>query len=473
MKKFILFFLVLVLHLPFLVAQTKVLKKGTILDSLPISNANDESYALYLPTYFETTKAWPVLFAFNMEGKGKMELRIFQEAAEKQGFVLAASNSLSDTLSLSENILIANRMFNDVFALLPIHKGRVYTGGVRSGANFAAFVPLFIKEVHGVVSWGGTISNPELLSSKNLYFFVGLTDKQSFKYSEMLATEELLNRLKFPNALLVADDPGAIARKDYIERGMVFLTLSAMSKGVTDRDEEFIRNAYEQSVNLINLAIGNIKLIEAEKLMENTIKVFRPLVDTDSLKKVQRNIKREKLYKSQKRYADNLLLKELLTKQDLTFALEEDIITYNYNNLGWWKFQMEELDTKYIKNAKLADQQLGHRLTGFVNALVEDNIDIQKDAKQIDEQALEFLWMLKTIIAPTDYGYYKKIISNSAKNGDYGTALFYVEELLKAGYTNRQELYDLEHTALLRITPEFNTLVSKYLKEARYQSIEE
>ena len=48
-----------------------------------------------------------------------------------------------------------------------------------------------------------------------------------------------------------------------------------------------------------------------------------------------------------------------------------------------------------------------------------------------------------------------------------------LEELLKNGYTNTSELYELENTALFRIMPEFNLLVEKYLKDARYEIIEQ
>ena len=81
--------------------------------------------------------------------------------------------------------------------------------------------------------------------------------------------------------------------------------------------------------------------------------------------------------------------------------------------------------------------------------------------------------MLKTITQPKEYSYYLKIISYSTKIDDYGTSLFYLEELLKNGYTDKEKLYELENTALLRITPEFNEIVEKYLKKARYEVIEE
>jgi len=116
---------------------------------------------------------------------------------------------------------------------------------------------------------------------------------------------------------------------------------------------------------------------------------------------------------------------------------------------------------------------LGQRLFGFVNKLVEDNILTLKEDTPVDEEGVLILWMLKTITDAKDFSYYLKVISTTSKHQDYGTAIFYVEELLKNGYTNMEELYSLEHTALLRITPEFNAVVAKYLKDARYVPIDE
>lgn len=133
---------------------------------------------------------------------------------------------------------------------------------------------------------------------------------------------------------------------------------------------------------------------------------------------------------------------------------------------------MDELK-KHKKSANIFQRQMGIRLEGYLNALIADNIDMVNAHSPLDEEALNFLWMLKTITAPEDYSGYLKVISLNAKVEDFGTALFYLEELLKIGYDNVDELYALENTALLRITPEFNALVDKYLKKARYDIIEE
>ena len=110
-------------------AQQLKLKKGIIIDSLRINDSIPESFSLYLPTKFENTGKWPVIFVFDLKGRGKQTLRLFKAAADKQNYILASSNNLSDTLSISQNILIANRMFRTVSGLFSIHRDRVYTAG--------------------------------------------------------------------------------------------------------------------------------------------------------------------------------------------------------------------------------------------------------------------------------------------------------------------------------------------------------
>ena len=52
------------------------------------------------------------------------------------------------------------------------------------------------------------------------------------------------------------------------------------------------------------------------------------------------------------------------------------------------------------------------------------------------------------------------------------TFMPFIEEALKKGFQDKERLYSLEDTALLRIDAKFNKLVAKYLKDARY-TIEE
>ncbi|MCK5440904.1 MAG: alpha/beta hydrolase, partial [Maribacter sp.] len=241
---------------------------------------------------------------------------------------------------------------------------------------------------------------------------------------------------------------------------------------IIPKDSVYVARSYNQSMLEINNLVSENKSVIAYKILDEIAGIYKPFQKIDYLNESIKTLKRSATYKSQNRNQNAIFFKESLIKEDYDYYLEEDILTYNYNNLGWWNYQMGELK-KHKQSSNTFQRQMGIRLEGYLNALIDDNIDLIRLNEPIDEESLNFLWMLKTIISPKDFDNYLKIISLNAKVEDYSTALFYLEELLKNGYKNTDELYALENTALLRITPEFNALVAKYLKESRYMIIEE
>lgn len=453
-------------------AQQITLKKGAIIDSLPVKDSILESYAIYLPTSFDVTKRWPVVFVFDMQGRGKQVISMFRQAAEEQGYILAASNNVRDSLSLSKNILISSRMFNAVNSFLPIKKDRSYTAGFGGGARMASLIPTFVKEVQGVISCGSPVANEEVLSSKNQFHFIGIVGKEDYSYTTMLNSQKLLNKLKLPNQLLVFEGGHEWPKSKELAKAMEILTLAAMAKGIETIDEVFVNTTYQRNLGQVSTLLSAENSLMANKYLEEMNTIYRGIKNVDSLRGNAKTLRKTKLYKTQNRSQNAAFFKEDFIKDEYAYLLEEDVLSYNYNNLGWWKYQMDEL-TKYENGSSIFEKQMGRRLKGYLNALIADNIDALNTSATIDEEALTFLWMIHTITDPENHTPYLKVITSSSRVEDYGTALFYVEELLKNGYDNKKELYALEHTAILRLTPEFNELVAKYLKEARYEIIEE
>ena len=443
-------------------AQDLTFKKGGITDHIKVNDSIDETFAVYLPGNFDMSKKWPVLFVYDMQGRGEKVLRLFSAAAEHEGYVLAASNNIHDSLSISKNVLISHRMFNSVFSLFPIKKERTYAGGVSGGARFASLLPTFIKDVKGVISAGSSLPNSDILSIHKPYHFIGIVGNEDYNYSKMLANNKTLNKLKFPNQVLIFDGGEQWPNKEYVIKALQIFTFSAMASGNMAKNDSLIRRAYQKNLIAVNTLVNANKSLRAEHLLVEMISVYASHQNIDSLKLIRKKLRKTKLFRSQYRNHNAVFLKETLIKEDYGYYLEEDILTYNFNNLGWWTYQMEVLG-KYEKSSNPYEQQMAKRLCGYVNALIEDNIDGLKAEKGIDLEALNLLYMLKTITAPKDYTSYLRVISNSAKMEDFGTALFYLEELLKNGFTNKKELYSLKDTGLLRITPEYKEIIVKYL----------
>lgn len=470
MKKNI--FLIFLSFTLFGTAQQVTLKKGAIIDDIKVADTIAETFAVYLPKAFEMEKKWPVLFVYDTNGRGKQVISMFREAAEEQGYILAASNNISDTLSLSKNVLISSRMFQTLFAMVPIQRNRVYTGGYAESARLATLMPTFIKQVKGVISCGSSVANSEVLSSSNPFHFVGVVGVEDYNYLSMLGTEKVLNKLKFPNNLLIFQGGQEWPSTKYLSKAMELMTLASMANNELEKEETFIDKSYRNSLGEISSLITANRPLLAYNSLKEMSESYRLLRNVDSLKTSSKTLRKTKQFRSANRMLNSVFFKETLIKDDYVYYLEEDVLTYNYNNLGWWKYQMEKLQ-EYAKSPSIYEKQMSRRLKGFINALIADQIDIVKSESPVDEEALNFLWMVNTITEVQSYQPYLNVISYSAKIEDYGTALFYLEELLKNGYTDYTALYSLEHTALFRIMPEFNKVIAKYLKDARYEVIEQ
>jgi len=456
----------------FVFSQELTLRKGQIIDSIAVKDSIQESFSLYLPTAFNTKEEWPVLFVFDEKGRGKQSLAMFREVAESEHYILAASNNISDTITISKNVLITGRMISKVNAILPLNKNRIYTAGVASGGRVANLMPIFFKDIEGVISCGASLANVELLAAKNPFHFIGIVGKEDFNYSSLLSDEKILNRLKFPNNLLVSNSTDKWPEKKLLKKGLRLFTLSAMAKGFVPKDTTYIENSYQEDLAFINELRKNKKMLLADRAFTEMLDVYRTHKNIDSLKNERKELRKDKLYKNLKRNESAALFKEELLKEDYIYYLEEDLYAYNYNNLGWWNYQMAEIN-KFISGDSEAERQMGKRLNSYLNALIEDNIEIVKSEKIVDEEALILLSMLKTITEPKAYKYYLEVISLSSKYEEYGTAIFYLEEAFKKGFKNKEKLDTLAHTALLRISPEYNKLMDKYLESARYEIIDE
>ncbi|MBO0321944.1 alpha/beta hydrolase [Muricauda sp. CAU 1633] len=469
-KKQLLFFLSLVC-LTSASAQQMVLKKGEIMDSIPVQDSIPSSFSLYLPRDFSTDKKWPLLLVFDLEGKERQTMSIFVGPAEKEGYILAAPK-VKDTVSLTNNMIVTNNVLEEIVNLLPIQRERIYTAGASGGGRFAGLVPIFIRGVSGTISIGASLTNTDLLNVRQPFHFIGMVSKEDYNYPTMLEDEKLLDRYKFPNQIVLHEEKNTWPQIEDLQKGLQLFTLAAMGRKLVPMDSMYVDTAYKEDIAKVNLLKNSGRLIWAEQYLGEMMSMYGAHKNLDSLREVQKELRRDKQFRAMRRSENAAFSKEILLKENYQYDMEEDMFAHNFKNLGWWNYQMDEID-KFINGSNIHEQEMGHRLVGFLNALAEDNIALVQSGQVIDEDALAFMYMLKTILEPENFEFYLKTISLSAKNEDFGTALFYLEEAFQKGFKDRDKLYSLEDTALLRITPEFNKMVEKYLKDARYDIIEQ
>ncbi len=448
--------------------QEMRLQKGKVMDSLPLRDTVGSKLSLYIPMNFERERNWPLLFICTTEGDTPQTMRYFQQASEANGFILASSSAIGDSIPLTEKVLYFGESLKLLDGLLPLNPQQIYVGGYGGGAQFASLLPNMVRSVRGVLSVASSPPNMDLVRSGSSFHYVAVLGRADYRYPEMEDAREFLESKRIPNQMLYHEEGAQWPEPALLTRAVSMLRLMGMSGGQIPRDTAFIREQYDYFLEAAREFRSRGDFILAYNRVESQ-EVFDGLTSTEEMRDLERELRRDNGYRTQRRAASNNHFREQILQADYDFYLEEDVLSFNLDNLGWWRYQMETI-TEYKESPKPEDQLLGRRLEGYINALVDDYIQIARTGEQADEAALVLLYMLKTITKPDDAENYLKVISLTSKFNDFGTSLFYLEELLKKGYSDQERLYSLEHTGLLRISPEFNSLIAKYLKESRYEA---
>jgi poly(3-hydroxybutyrate) depolymerase len=175
-----------------LVTQAQTPAPGIVHPSVAALADATSSYALYLPAAYSPSKRWPLLLVFDPFARGEVSVKLFHEAAEKYGFIVAGSNNSRNFEDPSAAI---RALWADVKERYAIDPRRIYTAGLSGGARVASTVALACRNcIAGVIANsaglpnGATLPGPEV---SDWFLAAGTTD---FQLSRAVAPERVVRR---------------------------------------------------------------------------------------------------------------------------------------------------------------------------------------------------------------------------------------------------------------------------------------
>lgn len=446
-------------------AQEYVVKKGVVIDSLKVTDSLNESFSLYLPTNYSGEKNWPTIYLFDTQGRGKAAAQLFKSAAEDQGYMIISSNDISPENDLLENLYVADRLVRKTAAALPVDPNQISSAGTMDGAKVATSIPFIFTNVHGVIAVGNQWMNSNLLDAKNGFVFIGVVGDEHHTAASMKLTANVLKKMKFPSFIYTYEGEKEWPNTAIINSAVGSLTLEAMKEGLRPVNQQLIQKLYANDISIANERVSKVKLVEAHSFLEMLEEKYQGLRGTGEVEDKLEQVERSRNYQEQSSEIKAVFEKENRLLTDFFYYLEEDIYTENFDNLGWWNYQKIQLDSLSARGG--AEGKMAKRIQNYVSELaVTHYAQLEENHASLEKKLLAN--MIATIFDPKNYPAYRKIITLSAQDNDFGTALFYLEEMLKHGYRNFDEVYNIEGTLGLKLTPEFNSLIEKYLGRAKF-----
>ena len=226
--------------------STQILSPGTIVEHVTCAKKPEQSYALYLPSNYSPARSWPIVYSFDPAARGTLPVELQKDAAERHGYILAASNN-SKNGAWKPEAEAAEAMMEDTQSRFAVDQRRIYFAGFSGGARLASQLATLCRCAAGVFLSGAGFSsgnNPAKDVHFSVFSAVGTLD---FNYREVIPFQAKLAATEYPYWLRIFDGPHEWAPAEAMEEALAWFRVQAIKSKLVPPDDTFVRDQFAKS----------------------------------------------------------------------------------------------------------------------------------------------------------------------------------------------------------------------------------
>jgi predicted esterase len=222
-------------------AESPDLPRGEISSGLTCSANPTQSYDLYLPTQYDPSRAWPILYVLDARGRARVGADLFRAGAEKLGFVVASSaNSASDEKE-DPNTRALGAMWEDTHQRLRLDDSRVYLAGLSGTARAALDVATSAQgKIRGVVAAAAGFPSGRPPTRDIRFLIFATVGEEDFNYYEVTDLGGKLQALDLSYRIEVFPGSHGWMPEEVAAWALEWLRLQEMRGNEETRDEKWI-----------------------------------------------------------------------------------------------------------------------------------------------------------------------------------------------------------------------------------------
>jgi hypothetical protein len=351
---------------------------GTVTDSVEVSGAAGETYALYLPGRYTEQRAFPVVFVFDPAARGKTAITPFIPAAEKYDYILIGSNNTRNG-PYEVNFKVAERLFTHSLNAYSIMPRRIYTAGFSGGARLAATIAILSGAIEGVIGCGaGFAGFPYLPSARDHYSYAGLVGHLDMNYAEVTGLPQWLEATGIPVEIFTFEGGHSWPPAEDLLRAFDWLQLEAMKKGMIPKDEAEILRAFSENYRRTRSHESNTDLYTSVRKYEQILRNYGPFLELDTLRLRVDSLKEIKAYKKEERaYMLARQLEDTLSAQYQKRFYRELEQAGTTDEFKWWQRQLRVLRENFLQSEQPERKHIGERLRSQLLAITVETFDAQ------------------------------------------------------------------------------------------------
>jgi predicted esterase len=249
--------------------------KGKIIEKVECQGAPDFSYALYLPSSYQSEKSWPVLFCFDPRANGMNPAQLFQEAAEKYGYIIVSSNNSGSDDPSVPNMQAMKAIYDDALARFSVDKQRLYATGLSGGARVACDMGYKYRgQVAGVIGCGAGFPIDTSPSKETPFAFYETIGNLDFNYYEIRLLRPKLEASGIPFKIHIFDGEHWWPPKEVATEALEWMEVQAMKSGKREKDTALIESLFQKRLKKAESQKSQGMIVEAADEYQSISKDF-------------------------------------------------------------------------------------------------------------------------------------------------------------------------------------------------------
>jgi len=405
---------------------------GQVIDKVVCKSDTAQSYALYLPKSYDTKKVYPIIYAFDPHGTGKLPVSNYKDLAEKYNYIIVGSNNSQNGLTWEQSQSIVNNFFSDTRNRLAINNNRIYLMGFSGGARIANALTLMDNSISGVICCGAASPAITPKEERTGYSFFGIVGDADFNYTEM----KKYNIIGFAghnvkHTMITFDGKHEWPGSPIMDEAFFWLELNNMRKDVKTKNDSLINDRLKNETEKLNALLKQNKEYEAYELTVKVITYYEGLSDLtfffDTYKKFQTNPNIDKELRTEE--------KSLNEENKLQ---QEYINNIQTKDMNWWVKDVASINQQ-IKNGKdKKDVLIKKRLLSYLSLFCY--MQTSGALKQNNVPAAEYFGKLYILVDPTNNEAYYLMAEINAKQSNNADAIKNIDKSIKNGFEDKKRL---------------------------------
>jgi len=270
---------------------------GVVIPHVPCLADANESYALYLPSNFTPARRWPIIYVFDPFARGQDAAEVVRAAAEKFGYIVAASNN-SKNGPMGGSRQAAQAIWQDTQQRLPIDPNRRYFVGLSGGARVATSLAISCGGcAAGVIANAAGFPIGKEPSREMRFAYFATVGDADFNYAEFAQLRPKLDASGMRYVIRTFEGPHGWASGDVWLEALDWMDLQAMAPGILPRDPTRIRSALDTDMTRAQ-SFESYDLLAAVREYQSIVRNFRELTDVTPAQNRLSDLEKSKKLKS-------------------------------------------------------------------------------------------------------------------------------------------------------------------------------